>query len=63
MAKKNPGSKKSGGSMMSMRSGFQGITGGGKKRKRGRRKEPDFFTVLGWVGIVALIGLLIWGIR
>jgi len=52
-------SKKKGGAMMGMRSGFKGMVGqkGGKKKN-----EPTFMSVLGWVVLVFVIGVVIWSL-
>ena len=63
-AKKSSNKKRKssrGGSMMSMRAGFQNMAGSGGKRKR--KKELTFWNVLAWVVGVALIGVLIWSMR
>lgn len=59
MAAKTAGTKR-GGSMMSLRSGFRGLVG---QKGKGKKKEADFFTVLGWVLVAALVGVLIWSLR
>ena len=64
MAKKTGSAKTSGGAMVQLRSAFSTL--GGKRARggmRGRKGEPDFLTVLGWVALVGVVGLLIWGIR
>ena len=50
-------SKKKGGAMMGMRSGFRGMVGqkGGKKKG-----EASFASVLGWVVFVFVVGVVIW---
>ena len=57
--KKNKGGsqRRSGGSMMSMRSGVKGFVGQKKKGKQ----EVTFMTVMGWVVVVAILGVVTWG--
>ena len=55
--KKGRSQKRTGGSMMSMRSGVKGFVGQKKKGKQ----EVTFMTVMGWVVAVAMLGVVIWG--
>ena len=55
--KKGGSQKRSGGSMMSMRSGVKGFVGQKKKGKQ----EVTFVTVMGWVVVVAILGVVTWG--
>lgn len=58
------GSKKSGGSLMSMRSGFKSVTGTSRgSGRRGKKKEVTFWNVFAWVVGIALIGVLVWSLR
>lgn len=43
--------------MMSMRSGVKGFVGQKKKGKQ----EVTFMTVMGWVIVVAILGVITWG--
>jgi hypothetical protein len=58
MSKKKKGrsQKSTGGSMMSMRSGVRGFVGQKKKGKQ----EVTFMSVMGWVVVVAIIGVITW---
>jgi len=55
--KKSGSQKRTGGSMMSMRSGVKGFVGQKKKGKQ----EVTFMTVMGWVVVVAILGVVTWG--
>lgn len=55
--KKSRSQQRSGGSMMSMRSGVKGFVGQKKKGKQ----EVTFMTVMGWVIVVAILGVITWG--
>ena len=55
--KKSRSQQRSGGSMMSMRSGVKGFVGQKKKGKQ----EVTFMTVMGWVIAVAILGVITWG--
>lgn len=58
MSKKKKGrsQKSTGGSMMSMRSGVRGFVGQKKKGKQ----EVTFMSVMGWVVVVAILGVITW---
>ena len=61
MSKKKKGKtqKRTGGSMMSMRSGVKGMVGQKKKGKQ----EVTFMTVMGWVIVVAILGVITWSMN
>ena len=59
-AKKGKRGKKSGGSMMSMRSGFKNAVGTGKKKKKGKGPDVTMQQVLFWSFLVAIVIVLIW---
>ena len=50
--KKVSGSSRKGGAMMGMRTGL--------KNTVGQKKEASFLTVIGWVALVFLIGVVAW---
>lgn len=52
--------KKSGGTLMGMRSGFQRAVGQGKKKKKGGKKQWTFVQVLYLVGGIAVAIALFW---
>ena len=54
-------SGKSGGTMMSMRSGFKSAVGQGKKRKK--TKQRSFAEVFFYIFLAALILVLIWQLK
>ena len=58
MSKKKKGrsQKSTGGSMMSMRSGVRGLVGQKKKGKQ----EVTFMSVMGWVVVIAIVGVITW---
>ena len=56
--KKNKSRTKSRGSMMSMRSGVKGMVGQKKKGKQ----EVSFATVMGWIVVVAVLGIVTWSL-
>jgi hypothetical protein len=47
--------RKGGGAMLGMRAGFKGAVG-----QQGRKKKASFWTVIGWVGLLFLIGVVAW---
>ncbi|MBD89180.1 MAG: hypothetical protein CL940_02445 [Deltaproteobacteria bacterium] len=55
--KKGRSTRRTGGSMMSMRSGVKGMVGQKKKGKQ----EVTFMTVMGWVIAIAVLGVITWG--
>jgi len=55
--KKKRSASKGRGSMMSMRSGVKGMVGQKKKGKQ----EVSFATVMGWTIVVAVLGIVTWG--
>lgn len=60
-AKKAKHAKRSGGSMMRMRSGAQNLAGTGKKRKRKKGQAPiTMQQTLFWGFAVAVVIVLIW---
>ena len=54
--KKSRSQKSTGGSMMSMRSGVRGLVGQKKKGKQ----EVTFMSVMGWVVVIAIVGVITW---
>ena len=58
MAKKKKRARKGGGSMMSMRTGVKGLVGQKKKGKQ----EVSFMTVMGWMLVLAVLGVVVWGL-
>lgn len=56
--KKGRTQKRTGGSMMSMRSGVKGFVGQKKKGKQ----EVTFLAVMGWVVVVAVLGVITWSL-
>ena len=60
MAKKKGRKKaKKSGTMMSMRSGFQKVTGTHGKKKRRSKDEISFIQVFGWCLVIALAFVVI----
>jgi hypothetical protein len=59
MAKKKT-KRKSGGSMMSMRSGFKSVAGTNRKRQPGGSEPISFLTVFGWLSAIAIAVALVW---
>ncbi len=57
--KKGKTQKRTGGSMMSMRSGVKGFVGQKKKGKQ----EVTFMTVMGWVIVIAILGVITWSMN
>ena len=60
MTAKGKTTKRSGGSLMGMRSGVRRMVGQGKK---GKAKKVTFVTVLTWAVVLALLLLLVWQLR
>jgi hypothetical protein len=59
MAKKKSKSRtKTRGSMMSMRRGVKGMVG----QKRKGKQEISFATVMGWIVVIAVLGIVTWSL-
>ncbi len=61
MGKKRTSSKKkTGGTLMGMRSGFKNVAGSGKKRKRKGQEPVSFMTVFTVLIVISLAVVLFW---